>query len=124
MSDLEKVVAVRNNVQLEKESKSFSELVSDVVTSVQKGKALKRYQDQLDAIRTVPDAIKPNHYKKNGKDLIEIWKDMFDEKEFRAVMKSNIFRYVVRYEEKNGIQDLFKAIEFAERLIEWEESLE
>lgn len=77
-------------------------------------KALMKYGD---------DIIKPDHYKKNGMDLIDNFKNIFDEKEFRAVMKSNILRYTIRYENKNGIEDLIKANEFNKRLVEWEESL-
>lgn len=70
------------------------------------------------------DAIQPNHYQKNGKDLIDDWQSMFDEQEFRAIIKSNVIKYIVRYENKNGIEDLLKAQEYIKRLIKWEESLD
>ena len=69
------------------------------------------------------DTIQPNHYQKNGKDLIEFWQDLFSKQEFRAVVKSNVIKYIVRYENKNGIEDLLKAQEYIKRLVEWEESL-
>lgn len=68
------------------------------------------------------DSIRPDHYEENGHDLIESWKLRFTEEQFRAVMQTLIDRYVFRYHEKNGIEDLDKATECIRRLKEWEES--
>lgn len=66
------------------------------------------------------DVIVPEHYQKNGLDLIDIWKLKYSPEEFRVIMKAQIDRYVTRYEKKNGIQDLDKATEYIRRLKEWE----
>jgi len=41
-----------------------------------------------------------------------------DKPEFKGYLKGNIFKYVWRYEYKNGVEDLRKAKWYLERLIE------
>ena len=65
-------------------------------------------------------SIEPTHYKRNGKDLIESWKERMSEDQFRESMKTHIDKYVWRYNKKNGVEDLDKATEFIRRLKEWE----
>lgn len=61
--------------------------------------------------------IKPDYYKPNGKDLFEIMQDgLLTEAEFRGFMKGNIFKYVTRYERKNGSEDLEKAMTYLAEL--------
>lgn len=61
---------------------------------------------------------KPNYYKnENGKDLIEIYKENFTHEAYRGFMLGNIIKYITRYENKNGIEDLQKASEYIDRLI-------
>lgn len=69
-----------------------------------------------------PDNIKPNHYNKGKKDLIEMWYQTMTLEQFRGSMKSNIIKYTMRYENKNGVEDLNKAIEYIERLKKYEEN--
>lgn len=68
-----------------------------------------------------PDNIKPNHYKQGKEDLIEMWYRTMTLEQFRGAMKSNIIKYTMRYENKNGVEDLNKAIEYIERLKKYEE---
>lgn len=67
------------------------------------------------------DNIKPNHYNKGKKDLIEMWYQTMPLEQFRGAMKSNIIKYTMRYENKNGLEDIDKAIEYLTRLKEYEE---
>ncbi|URG13551.1 hypothetical protein EFN13_12 [Enterococcus phage N13] len=67
------------------------------------------------------DNIKPKHYNKGKKDLIEMWYQTMTLEQFRGSMKSNIIKYTMRYENKNGVEDLNKAIEYIERLKKYEE---
>lgn len=67
------------------------------------------------------DNIKPNHYKQGKEDLIEMWYRTMTLEQFRGAMKSNIIKYTMRYENKNGVEDLNKAIEYIERLKKYEE---
>lgn len=68
-----------------------------------------------------PDNIKPNHYNKGNKDLIEMWYQTMPLEQFRGAMKSNIIKYTMRYENKNQLEDLNKALEYLKRLKEYEE---
>lgn len=67
------------------------------------------------------DNIKPNHYNKGNKDLIEMWYQTMTLEQFRGAMKSNIIKYTMRYENKNGLEDIDKAIEYLTRLKKYEE---
>lgn len=58
--------------------------------------------------------IKPNHYKRalNNNDVIKFCQD--NDIAFDA---GNVIKYVARYKYKNGIEDLYKAQEYLNRLI-------
>lgn len=58
------------------------------------------------------DSIRPEHYK--GKDVQPI--DLIESMEL-GFHESNIIKYVSRWKNKNGIEDLIKAQWYLERLI-------
>lgn len=64
----------------------------------------------------------PDHYKINGKDtmstIIEIVKKNTEDAE-EAVYLFNTLKYLVRYGDKNGLEDLIKAQDYLERLINY-----
>ena len=60
------------------------------------------------------DKIKPSYYG-TGIDVIE-----FCLRNNLTFMQGNVIKYVTRYKEKNGIEDLQKAKEYIDRLIEFE----
>lgn len=63
------------------------------------------------------DKIKPNHYPNAGKnDLIQFAID-----NNIGAIEFNIIKYVIRYKDKNGIEDLHKAKEYLDRLIKQEQ---
>jgi hypothetical protein len=59
--------------------------------------------------------IKPNHYDSNNSDVIRFCLD--NNLDF---CEGNIVKYVRRWREKNGIEDLYKAQEYLQRLIDYE----
>jgi len=65
----------------------------------------------------------PAHYKHGKYDLISHLADIFTEEELRGFLKGNIFKYVDRYQDKNGIEDLEKAREYTHRLEEFEKKV-
>lgn len=67
------------------------------------------------------DAIRPAHYRQGTHDLFEGWYHEFPFDEFRAIMKSHIYKYLHRYQDKNGTEDLDKARYCIDRLKEYEE---
>lgn len=60
------------------------------------------------------DKIKPSYYG-TGIDVIE-----FCLRNNLTFMQGNVIKYVTRYKSKNGIEDLQKAKEYIDRLIEFE----
>lgn len=61
----------------------------------------------------VADAIKPSYYHKGKTDTIQFCIE--NDLDF---LQGNVVKYVVRYKEKNGLEDLEKAKEYLNRLIE------
>ncbi|MCK6203953.1 DUF3310 domain-containing protein [Bacillus infantis] len=68
--------------------------------------------------------IKPSHYHKGGIDVIGYLEQHFPPTASVTVAEGfyigNIIKYVSRYKEKNGLQDLEKAEAYLKKLIEQE----
>lgn len=62
--------------------------------------------------------IIPGYYHKGNVDTIK-----FSLENNLSFVQGNIVKYVVRYKEKNGVEDLKKAMEYLKRLIEFEEGI-
>ena len=65
------------------------------------------------------DAVNsPRHYSKNGGiECIEAIEASMEKDEFRGFAKGNVIKYVWRYEDKNGLEDLKKARWYLDLLI-------
>ena len=63
---------------------------------------------------------RPEHYRKNKIDTIEIIKNSMPEEAFKGFLNGNIIKYVCRYRYKNKVEDLRKAKWYLERLIKEE----
>lgn len=64
------------------------------------------------------DNINPNHYKKGSIECIEAIKAATVGKTgIEAVCTANVIKYLWRYEDKNGVEDLRKARWYLDRLI-------
>lgn len=95
----------------------------------EKGKHLTKTHDMINAAKELDDEkeefiskyantpINPKHYNDPGSDVIKFCMD--NNLDF---MQGNIVKYIVRYKQKNGIEDLKKTAEYLRRLIEREES--
>ena len=60
----------------------------------------------------------PRHYSKNGGiECIEAIEASMEKNEFRGFAKGNVIKYVWRYEDKNGLEDLKKARWYLDLLI-------
>lgn len=66
------------------------------------------------------DNINPQHYKNKPKETIERIGDNLSLCEFKGYIKGNILKYLDRYENKNGVEDLKKANWYLNKLIEIE----
>ncbi|USS93986.1 DUF3310 domain-containing protein (plasmid) [Fructilactobacillus ixorae] len=61
-----------------------------------------------------------NRYKHGKYDLIHHLSDIFPRNWFIGFMAGNVIKYVVRFEDKGTpVQDLEKAKDYLERLIDW-----
>lgn len=69
------------------------------------------------------DYKNPAHYKHGKYDLITHLEDIFTEEELRGFLKGNVIKYIDRYRDKNGIEDLGKAREYTHRLEEFEKKV-
>ncbi len=63
------------------------------------------------------DKINPDHYKFGGIETIDYIKAKLTEEAFEGYLVGNILKYVSRYKEKNGLEDLHKAEWYLCRLI-------
>lgn len=65
------------------------------------------------------DAVNhPSHYSKNGGiECIEAIEASMDKDAFRGLLKGNIIKYIWRYEDKNGLEDLKKCRWYLDALI-------
>jgi len=59
----------------------------------------------------------PSHYSFGGIECIEAMEASMSPEAFRGLLKGNIFKYVWRYENKNGLEDLRKAKWYLNTLI-------
>ena len=64
--------------------------------------------------------LDPSYYQQNGQDLIDHLSEIFNADMFIGFMTGNIFKYLTRWQQKNGVEDLEKAQVYLNRLIEFE----
>lgn len=58
----------------------------------------------------------------DGKDLIDRFEEgLIPEEQVRGFLRGNVFKYLTRYPDKCGMDDLLKANEYLRRLIEFED---
>lgn len=49
------------------------------------------------------------HYKNQGIEPIDLMRNNFSKEEFAGFLQGNVLKYMLRYKDKNGIEDLKKA---------------
>lgn len=62
----------------------------------------------------------PSHYQRNGYECIDIIRIFLTEEEYKGYLKGNQLKYLFRYKEKDGIQDLEKLKKYTDYLIQAE----
>ena len=63
------------------------------------------------------DAINPQHYQRGGVECIDAIEASMTEEAFKGFLKGNCIKYLYRYENKNGAEDLKKAQWYLSRLL-------
>lgn len=62
------------------------------------------------------------HYKNQGIEPIDLMCKNFTKEEFAGFLQGNVLKYMLRYKDKNGLEDLKKAKTYLTWLIEEEEN--
>ena len=74
-------------------------------------------REDLDDLFGNDDPTNPNHYKQGGIEAIEaIEAATVGKSGFEGFLVGNVIKYLWRYEEKNGVEDLRKALWYLNRL--------
>jgi hypothetical protein len=63
------------------------------------------------------DNVNPDHYKQGDIECIEAIKASMTHEEFIGYLKGNAMKYLWRYRNKNGVEDLKKMNWYSDRLI-------
>ena len=67
---------------------------------------------------TPNSAVKPDYYTKGGLECYEVIKTSMGLVKYQGFLWGNVQKYLWRWEQKNGKQDLQKAVEYLSKLIE------
>lgn len=71
---------------------------------------------------TISDLLdNQTHYKKQGIEPIDLMRKNLSKEEFAGFLQGNVLKYMLRYKDKNGLEDLKKAKTYLKWLIEEEE---
>lgn len=62
------------------------------------------------------------HYKNQGIEPINLMRANFSKEEFAGFLQGNVLKYMLRYKDKNGVEDLKKAKTYLTWLIEEEQN--
>lgn len=68
------------------------------------------------------DTINPDHYKQGGIETIDFMKAKMTPVQFEGYLLGNVFKYLSRYQYKNGIEDVRKSQWYLNKLIQTMES--
>lgn len=60
----------------------------------------------------------PNHYTQGQLEVIDIMADKMTYEEFKGYLQGNVWKYMFRWQHKNGTEDLKKAQWYNQRLID------
>ena len=80
--------------------------------------------DTLEALKLSKDlgtydiVNKPKHYNSGEVECIVAMQSMLTPEEFRGYLRGNSFKYRWRYPNKNGVEDLYKAEWYENKLLE------
>lgn len=92
---------------------------TDRLTSPQE----KAWDCEWDTIPPLEDKInKPSHYHQGGMDVIAYMEMKFPKEQLIGFHRGNLLKYVMRYREKGGVEDLKKARFYLDKLIALEVS--
>lgn len=69
-------------------------------------------------VESLDTKVHPEHYTYSKYECINVLKDILGEEGFKEFCRGNVFKYLWRYNHKNGKEDLLKAKYYLEKLVE------
>ena len=82
------------------------------------------YVNDIDVFDSPDNVNHPNHYCQGGIECIKAIEASMTPEEFQGYCKGNVIKYVWRFREKNGLEDLKKAQVYLSWMIESKEKQE
>lgn len=68
------------------------------------------------------DPVHPDHYKRGGMEVIDVWKAFLSPEEYRGALLANLLKYFLRGGYKDcRLVDYKKGLYYAEKLVEFSE---
>lgn len=68
------------------------------------------------------DFMTPAHYVlEDGSDSMDVVAKILGREQFKGFLRGNALKYLIRYEQKGGVDDLRKALDYIERLASLED---
>lgn len=107
----------------ENDYKTYGEKLNQLQYSMDHlNKAWKWFNSAIDETRCDKNIVKPDRYKgKDGKDLLQLFEEnLLSDEEYKGFLKGNVYKYLKRYEHKNGKEDLEKATVYLNKLYNFE----
>lgn len=77
-----------------------------------------KINDEFDSVEN------PRHYTNTKFEVIDIIEDKLEYLKYEGFLIGNVIKYTLRYEQKNGLEDLKKARWYLNRLIKAREDVE
>ena len=106
----------------ENDYKTYGEKINQLQYSMDHlNKAWNWFNSAIDETRC-NNIVKPDRYKgKDGKDLLQLFEEsLLSDDEYKGFLKGNVYKYIKRYEVKNGKEDLEKATVYLNKLYDFE----
>lgn len=75
-------------------------------------------EEITELVESLDTKVHPEHYTYGKYECIDILKDVLGEEGFKEFCRGNVFKYLWRYNHKNGKEDLLKAKYYLEKLVE------
>lgn len=98
---------------------TFDEFTYEYIKLLKETMTDKVIPTEAPASETGRDPVtNPSHYK--GIQPIDVMRNNFTRDEFRGFLKGNVLKYVMRYQDKGGLDDLKKAEQYLKWLIDFE----
>lgn len=69
-------------------------------------------------VESLDTKVHPEHYTYSKYECIDVLRDVLGEEGFKEFCRGNVFKYLWRYNHKNGKEDLLKAKYYLEKLVE------